>query len=331
MGEPSQGELRHWHAVLLSRELKDAPRAVTVCGRELVVFRVGETVGALVDRCPHRGARLSDGKVHLDQLVCPYHGWKWKADGSGRSPGNPVARPCVERFDAVERDGAIYVKRDGSEVAFPAVDVSGYHHVHSFRVDVAAPLEVTLDNFTEVEHTGEIHAVLGYDTDRMDEVVSTVTSTDDAIRVHNIGPQKPMPWALRKLIRLPDDPRFIDDWTTRFSPVHVVYDQYWLDEAGERSPDHLRAVVFFNPKGPKVTELMVRLYSGQPPWGRYGVNALLWPVLGALGRYEAELDKRLIESLADKSPVLRGNQLGRFDKALIGARNRIAKIYRGYD
>ena len=35
----------------------------------------------LADRCPHRGAQLSLGRVRDGALQCPYHGWRWEIDG----------------------------------------------------------------------------------------------------------------------------------------------------------------------------------------------------------------------------------------------------------
>ena len=36
----------------------------------------------LDDRCPHRAAPLSMGTLDGDQVVCPYHGFTYAADGT---------------------------------------------------------------------------------------------------------------------------------------------------------------------------------------------------------------------------------------------------------
>lgn len=50
--------------------------------------------GALIDRCPHRGAALSLGRVGDDGCIeCPFHGWRFDISGKNcRVPLNPGAR-----------------------------------------------------------------------------------------------------------------------------------------------------------------------------------------------------------------------------------------------
>ncbi|MFT3766848.1 MAG: Rieske 2Fe-2S domain-containing protein [Minicystis sp.] len=321
----------HWHPVLKSAELGKKPAGVRVAGREMVVFRTASgRLGALADRCPHRGMRLSEGRVEGGCVVCPYHGWRWAPDGAGQSPGNPRLRPETEHFDVVDRLGAIWVKNAGAPAAFPRVDVEGWFEIGRFRHRAPAPLEVVVDNFTEVEHTGVTHALLGYEADRMAEVETVTTIEDDRIRVYNEGPQRPIPAAIRALYQIPKNGRFIDDWTTYFSPVHSVYQQYWIDPATRAQVGAaLRIAVFYNPVSDQETELFTFAYARAAPWERGGLNAILLPASRAFVELEVRLDCRMIGRLADKRPSLDGNRLGRFDKGLVATRKRINRLYRG--
>jgi nitrite reductase (NADH) small subunit len=53
-------------------------RTVQVTGGEdIAVFRTGDgQVFALVDRCPHKQGRLSQGIVHGGAVACPLHNWR---------------------------------------------------------------------------------------------------------------------------------------------------------------------------------------------------------------------------------------------------------------
>jgi len=88
------GELlrRYWHPVAVAGELtEDKPiRQVTILGEKLVVFRLplkpGEResdvrYGLVAERCRHRLASLSFGRVDEDGIRCVYHGWKYALDG----------------------------------------------------------------------------------------------------------------------------------------------------------------------------------------------------------------------------------------------------------
>jgi nitrite reductase/ring-hydroxylating ferredoxin subunit len=68
-------------------------RIVTVNGRSIGVFRVGDRFYAIRNRCPHQGGPLCEGRVfpralsdvpgevHLADgaplLACPWHGWEY--------------------------------------------------------------------------------------------------------------------------------------------------------------------------------------------------------------------------------------------------------------
>jgi nitrite reductase [NAD(P)H] small subunit len=41
---------------------------------EIAVFRCGDTVRAVANRCPHAGGPLADGILAGDAVTCPLHG-----------------------------------------------------------------------------------------------------------------------------------------------------------------------------------------------------------------------------------------------------------------
>jgi phenylpropionate dioxygenase-like ring-hydroxylating dioxygenase large terminal subunit len=104
-----------WTIVGLGRDLKRrAPLPLQVAGERVVLFRDGEgRACALIDRCPHRGVRLSLGKIEDGCLECPFHGWRFAGDGSNQLvPWNPDARR--ERLGATplpvrERGGLLWL------------------------------------------------------------------------------------------------------------------------------------------------------------------------------------------------------------------------------
>jgi 5,5'-dehydrodivanillate O-demethylase oxygenase subunit len=98
-GTPA-GELlrRYWFPVGVASELtEEAPtQLVRILGETLVLFRDKKgRVGLLYDRCPHRGASLSYGRVEERGVSCPYHGWLF--DTKGNCLETP-AEPCESKF-----------------------------------------------------------------------------------------------------------------------------------------------------------------------------------------------------------------------------------------
>jgi len=94
--ETPAGELlrRYWHPVSVAAELTDeAPtKCVRVLGEDLVLFRdKGGNVGLVADRCPHRGASLSYGRVEKRGVACAYHGWLFNTKGDClETPAEPA-------------------------------------------------------------------------------------------------------------------------------------------------------------------------------------------------------------------------------------------------
>jgi nitrite reductase/ring-hydroxylating ferredoxin subunit len=51
-------------------------------GLRLAVFKSGDDVVALSDRCPHAGGSLGQGWIEDGEVVCPLHHWRYRlADG----------------------------------------------------------------------------------------------------------------------------------------------------------------------------------------------------------------------------------------------------------
>eukprot|EP00013_Stygamoeba_regulata_P027159 CAMPEP_0177661834 /NCGR_PEP_ID=MMETSP0447-20121125/18928_1 /TAXON_ID=0 /ORGANISM="Stygamoeba regulata, Strain BSH-02190019" /LENGTH=378 /DNA_ID=CAMNT_0019167279 /DNA_START=53 /DNA_END=1189 /DNA_ORIENTATION=- len=81
-----------WYPVVRSDDLCEAPLSgsslvrpygIRLLGDPLVLFReVGGRVCALSDRCPHRSAPLSLGRLRDGRLECTYHGWQFDAQGA---------------------------------------------------------------------------------------------------------------------------------------------------------------------------------------------------------------------------------------------------------
>jgi vanillate O-demethylase monooxygenase subunit len=339
-------ELGHWHPILLDRDLGSRPKRVTLHGQDLVVFRTSTGLGALDDTCPHRRARLSDGRVVADRLVCPYHGFRFDKAGLGESPGTPTVRAACRSWQVALAWDAIWVRLDlGAQVPhdltpgaspthkappLPTLGRPGFRHIGTLVHDVAAPLEPLVDNFCEVEHTPTTHALFGYREDALATLDVRWSADDTTVRVQNRGPQKPIPALVSRLFGVRGGDTFIDDWVVHFSPVHIVYDQGWEHpETGAPIADAVHLGVFFVPIDRDETRLVTVLFSNRAPSRLPGVDALVQQILRGIVDREVRLDQRQVERLADPSPDLRGTRLGRFDAPLREHRKRIDRLYRG--
>lgn len=104
-----------WYIVLSSKELKDKPIGLTRFGEKLVMWRTKDGIACISDRCAHRGASLSKGKVIDGHIQCPFHGFQYNPNGrvmlipaNGRNFEVPENFK-VKSYKAKEKNGFIFV------------------------------------------------------------------------------------------------------------------------------------------------------------------------------------------------------------------------------
>lgn len=98
MRSPSPWPTDCWYAVGLSSQVSRQPLAHRFQGREVVLLRDGGgRVLAFDGRCAHRGCSLAGGWAQGDTLVCPYHGWRYDAEGTC------VAIPALRTEESIPR------------------------------------------------------------------------------------------------------------------------------------------------------------------------------------------------------------------------------------
>ncbi|CAM9329150.1 unnamed protein product, partial [Ectocarpus sp. 12 AP-2014] len=95
------------------------PLSFQLLGKDLVVWRNNEgRWSAFDDRCPHRAAPLSEGRVEKDgSLLCAYHAWRFDADGKclsipqsdrgGKDETNP--RACAKLYPTQVAQDMVWV------------------------------------------------------------------------------------------------------------------------------------------------------------------------------------------------------------------------------
>lgn len=83
-----------WHVVCVDEELPEegSQLAVDLLGTPVLVRRSGGELRAFINVCAHRHTRLvAEGLSRSTRIVCPYHGWQYREDGSlGHVPDAPA-------------------------------------------------------------------------------------------------------------------------------------------------------------------------------------------------------------------------------------------------
>ena len=199
-----------WYVVCRSSQLKKGQlRKAQLFSQSLVLFRTSAgQVGALADRCPHRGVPLSSGKVVGDRLRCPYHGWEFATTGQcehipcyvGTAQGKGRQS---ESFATTEGSGYVWVygrpgvTPDKQPFVYPKIDDPEYQTAH-LTMDMEGSIHATAENALDVPHTAYLHGGLFRTPGGTREIRARIRRWHDRAEVEYIG-EKPPSGLLGKL------------------------------------------------------------------------------------------------------------------------------------
>jgi phenylpropionate dioxygenase-like ring-hydroxylating dioxygenase large terminal subunit len=130
-----------WYAILDSKQVKkNKTIGVTRLTEKLVLWRdVNGDVNCIFDKCCHRGASLSEGKIIGDHIECPFHGFQYDTNGKvvlipANGKNNPVkSNYAVNSYLVEDRYGFIWLwyseeKDNAPEIPFFEELKSGYSY-----------------------------------------------------------------------------------------------------------------------------------------------------------------------------------------------------------
>lgn len=157
-----------WYQAGWAEELNAGESYVRTILDEPILFYRGAdgAPAALLDRCPHRFAPLSAGRVEGDVVTCGYHGLAFGTDGTCvRNPHGPVTQAMrVRSYPVVERHTALWIWMGDPVAADPAaipdlsfIDdtpeparIAGY-------MPTQANYQLLTDNILDLSHADYLH------------------------------------------------------------------------------------------------------------------------------------------------------------------------------
>ncbi|MFD1522883.1 Rieske 2Fe-2S domain-containing protein [Pseudonocardia yunnanensis] len=173
------GELlrRYWTPALLVSEVPapdSDPVRVRLLGEDLVAFRdTNGRVGLVQENCPHRGASLYFGRNEECGLRCPYHGWKFDADGACTDmPSEPPTsvfkdKVRITAYPTHESGGIVWTYMGPADTMTPfrdfGTDSLEPEHVQATKMHSTCNWVQAMEGNLDTSHISWLHQFNGVD------------------------------------------------------------------------------------------------------------------------------------------------------------------------
>jgi len=197
-----------WYVAMWAKDLPPGTLVQRTIINETLVFLRKEdgSITALADRCPHRFAPLSQGKVKPgDRIQCPYHGLEF--DGAGACVHNPHGSQAippsagVRSYPVVEKHRCVWVwmgtkAPDPSLIPdFSVLDTAPEAHLTKpDHIRIWAHYQLVSDNLLDLSHAIYLHeGILGDSPTaeiKVEQQGDTVTVSRSAQGVPLVGIQR---------------------------------------------------------------------------------------------------------------------------------------------
>lgn len=143
-------------------------RRAELCDTRIVIGRdPNGALFALRDRCPHRGMALSKGRLVEGEIVCPFHGWRFRTDGQcvaipalAANETHDLGKIGVAAFVVAERAGLAWINLGadtGGAAPIPDLDFAPSGQPLLVAVDVEASFDLVVLSLVDPAHVAFVH------------------------------------------------------------------------------------------------------------------------------------------------------------------------------
>lgn len=155
-----------WWVAAHSDEVTQKPLSRWLLETPVVLYRLEDgTPAALYDRCPHRWAPLSEGRVEGERIICPYHGMEFDPAGNCvKAPTQDMTPKTAQIPSYVTREAGAFIwiwmgdeeaiDCDPPEVTYQTDP--GWSFLHGYY-NLAANWVLVRENVLDLTHIAFLH------------------------------------------------------------------------------------------------------------------------------------------------------------------------------
>ncbi len=246
-----------WYVICESKEITTKIVSMKRLNKQIVLYRNNKNeINCYEDRCTHRGASFTSGKVVEGCLECPFHGFRFNEDGecvlipaNGKS-ARVSSRFNLKKYPVVEIDGYVFLYNGMNPKAMPTYFnelLNGYYY-RGFSKIWDTHYSRAIENQLDVVHIPFVHQkTIGKEYKTL--VNGPVVKWDKDMMTFYVfndydNGQKPL------------KPSEITDYEKYFS-LQFIFPNLWQN----RISDQVRITVAFVPIDADTTKLYLRFYQ----------------------------------------------------------------------
>lgn len=146
-----------YHPITFTEKIPyDKPIGLKVLQKNIVVWRSAKNIHVMEDRCPHRNAKLSVGKLLEDKIECGYHGWQFGTKGTcvvvpQAKDNQRIPKSCsIQSFPSLIKNGILYAQLDSMNKFYEIASIESFHSKEHFVTDYV--LEANYDFWIQIEN-----------------------------------------------------------------------------------------------------------------------------------------------------------------------------------
>lgn len=287
-----------WYIVAASKDVGARPKPFVLNGLPIVTFRDsnGQSV-SLLDRCAHRNAPLSAGRVIAGNIQCHYHGWEFDGAGACKTvpglcgePDHPARR--VPSFACRDSQGWVWVYSEpdvdpeSEPYDIPCADQPGYLTIRE-HLEMPGPLDAVAENALDVPHTAFVHAGLFRKNADRKPIEVVIRALDGGVEAQFIGEERPKGLVGRLLAPQGGE---VFHWD-RFLLPCIAQVEYRLSDRS-----HIITTAALTPRTPTVTDIFATV-AVKVPVPNAILRGIFKPVAMRILRQDIEILRRQTEQV----------------------------------
>ena len=154
-----------YYPLAFEKDISIKPKSITLKKQDFVLWKSPKNVVCMPDRCPHRNAKLSAGRVIDNKRIeCPYHGWQFNTKGDcikiPQLTRDKIPKMCsIKAFHTKIWDGIIWGSPVEDTFPYPKKEYlkDDQYYVTDYYLDAPYNYYLQIENLLDPAHLHFVH------------------------------------------------------------------------------------------------------------------------------------------------------------------------------